>query len=85
MTVTLPNCAAKYQSFNGNLPQDTADLELAAAEQRDLQRQLQQIAGGWLQILSAYLSAGDGSKKVMMWAKKWCARNPTYRLEIIKK
>ena len=52
MTVTLPNCAAKYQSFNGNLPQDTADLELAAAEQRDLQRQLQQIAGGWLQILS---------------------------------
>ena len=25
--------------------QDTADLELAAAEQRDLQRQLQQIAG----------------------------------------
>ena len=53
MTVTLPNCAAKYQSFNENLPQDTADLELAAAEQRDLQRQLQQIAGGWLQILSA--------------------------------
>ena len=36
---------ARFQVLNEIFLQDTADLELAAAEQRDLQRQLQQIAG----------------------------------------